>query len=347
MPENAKITFYRVDQCGYYGQREENPQFGALAAILPDLTTWVRRDNKPLVDTHTFEVPDDSDFLPIYCHNIRHNQAHNEYLITTWNATPAIDGQTASVSANQPVGHAQVYLNGVRANTIAGFPTYFWMIPARNLLATIRFDHPQNGQKGLCQYVRSFLQKYSSHVMLDPAWDGTGEMPIVGYCLQPGAETQRLRPSFRTSLYRQPGALAKIRRERPRIRKLLRKNHISVAQQNDVALWQRMLRGVGLSAPPATRNEAKVKWELEFTPTEPQLEQIIAKWEEEHDLQWDDVGFVLEGEQTPLWLSHVFAKTEIEVDVQRRNAAIVADDSLLAALQANRARLLELVPGER
>src|SRR4051812_43808027 len=138
MAEIAKISFYQVNRCGYYADDGAAPAYGALGPILADLARWVTRGNRPLVETRTFEVPEDSDILPVYCHNIRTERAHADFLITTWNATPDADGKTPSVSANQPVGRARVYLNRVRRDTIAGFPTYFWLIPARNLLATVR-----------------------------------------------------------------------------------------------------------------------------------------------------------------------------------------------------------------
>ena len=343
MTELAKINFYEIDRCGYYDPDNNVPRFCSLPALMPDVAAWVRHNNKPLSDTRTFSVPDNSDLLQVYCHNIRCSSTTQDYLVTTWNETPSIDGQTASVSAHEPVGHAKVYLNEVKANTIPGFPTYFWIIPSRNVLATIRFDHPQNGQAGLCLYLRSFLQKCSSHVQIDPAWDRIEEIRVMGYCEHPGVQPQPLRPQFSTRLLRKPGAHRLIRQKRQQIRKVIRKNRIRTRDQNDVGLWQKMLRGIGMSAPPVARNDVKVKWELEFTPTEEQLNQIIESWEKQHELQWDDVGFVMTGEPEPLWLSHIFVKMELQIDVRRPNPAIIADDTLLSALQTNRSRLLDLV----
>ncbi len=53
----------------------------------------------------------------------------------------------------------------------------------------------------------------------------------------------------------------------------------------------------------------------------------------------DDVGFVLQGEQTPFWLSKSVARGTYELDVDRDSLEIVNPASLLRQLTAHRAAL--------
>jgi hypothetical protein len=91
------------------------------------------------------------------------------------------------------------------------------------------------------------------------------------------------------------------------------------------------------------QNDVRVKYELDHTPDADELEAIIEDWIAEHDARWDDVGFQIEGEQSPFWLSHSVAKTKFDLNIQRDNAEIINAESLLEALTENRAEILNLI----
>jgi hypothetical protein len=340
MPEEiARINFYEVNDCGYYDEAD-NYRFGDIANLLPDLMRWVLRDGLSVRQTLTFDVGDDAKELPVYCAGMR--TANGDYLLTTWNETPMVDGQTASIQGDTDVIAPQVLLTNVPDGGIPGFATYFWFLPQQGVFATIRFSHQVlNGHKGMCLYLRSFLQKFSPHADREPVGDGL-DIAVRGYRNTPGSPTEQLRVKFSTRALRRRALIDRIRATRPHIRWVVRKNRLRVQSADDQAFFQRALTAMGLREQPARlEHELRYQQKVEWTPSPEQLELMIRDWEANHGLQWDDIGFQIAGEATPLWLSHSIAKTSHVLDIQRHNAELVQGESLLAALSQNKAVILD------
>lgn len=132
--DKVLITIYDVKQCGYYKHGGKQPEFGSLSNLIAQLRTWSA--GKLLGDTKLIQ-PDGGDDLPVYLFEI--DEKDGCALVTTWNEIPATnDNKVASVAANDKVGKATMHLNDVKAGTIPGFPTFFWLLPNRDLLATLR-----------------------------------------------------------------------------------------------------------------------------------------------------------------------------------------------------------------
>lgn len=335
MAEQAKLLFYSVRKCGYYRFGSEEPEFGDVDDLLQDLLAWVH-DGKSLGETCTYEV-EEGDILRTFCFDMVTND-QGDYLLTTWNETPSLQGQVASVSSGRPVGTADVHLTGIPRNAIPGYATYFWFIPEHNLLATIRFQHALNGHRNLNYYLKEFLAKWSSHVVISD--DRDVDHSIAGYRYDQNSEIMHLRPAYISSLLRHPGSAQLIVNNRAVIRKIIRKNLLLPHTIRDRTLVRNLLVGLGIQEPQPLQEEIKVKYEFEHTPTAEELESIIVAWGNEHETRWDDVGFQFQGESEIHWLSHAFTKHETELDVTRENAEIVNAESLLRELSRQRRSLL-------
>ena len=340
MPEEARISFYRIEKCGYYRYNENTPEFGSINDILSQLQGWVTQPECVLGETCTYEIEDGENVLHTYCFNLVSNGATNDYLLTTWNEIPSVEGQVASVNANQAVGNAVVNLSEIDEGNIPGYATYFWFIPSRNTFATVCFHHALNGHRNLQKYLKEYLAKFTNYVI--GAENEDGIMAIEGYAL-PGGQMLNVRPSFVSCLYRRPSRLQYLRNNRAFIRKIIRKNRLSPDVPENRNLFSWMLRNLGIIQEEPIQNDVRVKYELDHTPDAEELEAIIEDWIAEHDSRWDDVGFQLEGEQSPFWLSHSVAKTKFDLNIQRDNAEIINAESLLEALTDNRAEILNLI----
>ena len=90
MPEEARISFYRIEKCGYYRYNENTPEFGSINDILSQLQGWVTQPECVLGETCTYEIEDGENVLHTYCFNLVSNGATNDYLLTTWNEIPSV-----------------------------------------------------------------------------------------------------------------------------------------------------------------------------------------------------------------------------------------------------------------
>lgn len=337
--ETAKITFYKISQCGYYPFGEPNNKtFGDIKSTLIDVRKWSA--GKELAATKTYESSDGADFMPVYLMDIQ--QGIGSWVVTMWNQTPSTDGQVASAIGTSSVGSAEVVMNAVPEGGIPGFATYFWFIPSHNVFASIRFQHLVTGQKPLQNYLESFLEKFSQHVVYKNPADGV-DIEIAGYRQDANSNIEKVYPRFRTTLFRKPGAHDFLIKNADSIRKVLRKTALKLNRPVDLDSWQRFLKWSHLSEPQNRPDQVKIQYELPVQPSKKDVESVIAAWNNAHEREWDDYGFKLKGEPRVHWLSHSLARKEFELNITRNSLEVVNTGSLLTALTKNKAEILKLI----
>jgi hypothetical protein len=343
--ENSRITFYNIDQCGYYKRRCNDPEFGDLSEILNDLWKWVNSNGMKLGQTCTYEIGDYSPGYRTFCFDLVKDKATNTYLLTTWNEVPSSANKVASAKSLDPVGQAGINLTELPDDAIPGYGTYFWFLPEKKLLTTIQFQHNFNGRDNLEVYLQGFLAKFSSYVVMEQS--NNGESNILGYRKNCSREPNNsLSPKFKSRLYKKAGQIDFIKNNYIRIRKIIRKETINFSVERELALWQTLLKGIGISNPTSSDTESeRFKFELNHTPSENELEDIIDSWEsnERSLTKWNDLGFKLEGETKPRWLSHSLARSEFPLAIERENDEIVNAPALLQQLIANQQDILSLL----
>lgn len=328
MPQDkAKITFYKITECGFYGRGEEAPEFGNMQSLLSSLEEW--SGGKQLVETKTYEPSGIDEQMPCYLLNI--HRLNNNWLVTIWNETPSTDGQTASAVGTSSVGNAEIVMNELPEGGIPGFATYFWFIPDLDVFASIRFQHLITGQKPMQLYMESYLAEFSPYVVLTDPDDDT-DIEIIGYKAADDGEAQHLYPRFRTCLFRKPGNRQYLFDNAQFIRKIICKSSLKLSRPEDLADWQRFLTNVRLRRAEPNDESVKIKYEVGASLSRAELNELVHDWDQQHERQWDDYGFKIRGEKIIHWLSHSIARDEFQVEVQRDNAEVVNAQSLLREL---------------
>lgn len=337
--EKVKITFYRIDQCGYYPARGNEPRFGCVEDMLIQLRSW--GEDRQLIDTKISEADEEAEAMPGYLFGLTGN--NDSWLVTIWNGTPSTDGQTAAVVGTSEVGNAEVVMNELPEGGIAGFATYFWFLPSLNVCATIRFQHPLAGQKTMQRYMESFLEQCTSYVTFFADPDEDADVEIAGYRENEGDEPQHLSPRFRTSIYRQAGQHDMLIQEAFRITKVLRKTTLELDRPEELVNWQRILEQMNLRRRQEEAESVRVKYEINTSLSPEEVRELIDIWQEEHDRKWDDYGFKLRGDQKIHWLSNSLARKEYDFDVARDNSEVVNGEALLAILNRRRDEITALM----
>jgi len=198
---DCNITFYKIEQCGFYKYRAKTPVFGSQSKLLMDLANW--SNGAELAHTKTF-TPKEGNALPIYLADIKEHKG--TWLVTLWNETHEADEKVPSLMANASVGANNVILNDVKPGSIPGFATYFWFIPDLNVLATVRFARTYTGPNAMQMYMRSFLRYFSSYTVRDDnEVNDDGSLKIIGYRDGKNGDVLRLFPRFKASLYAKAG----------------------------------------------------------------------------------------------------------------------------------------------
>ncbi|MGP6669579.1 hypothetical protein ACTZM5_25775 [Klebsiella pneumoniae] len=330
--EQAVFTFYKINKAGYYAYGDQQPAFGNTTEMLTDLQHWAR--TKTLKQTKTFEANEER--YPCYLVDAKRNG--DDWALLIWNEIPTNGQQVPSISETARFGaDPEVILNAVQGGSIPGYATYFWFLPERDLLATVRLHNKLTSQSSLQHYLHCFLKQSSPHVVAAPFTneDGSVEVRVTGYRNNPldeNKEEKHYIPKFSSSLVRNRGKHDIIRQNANRIRKIERVIELDLTKPEELGLWQRMLQVVNLGAPQGADITTKVRYTLSPNVTLQDVNSMIDDWEADPS-EVNDYGFYFTGESNkPYWLSKSLARMEFQLDLERENIEFVQIDSLLREL---------------
>lgn len=344
MFEEMKVAFYKVERCGYYTYAQPQPAFGSLAGLMADVKKW--SSGKALSDTRIDAASGDGDHLPVYLREIHESQS--TFLLTAWNEVPADkEGYVASVPASAQVGSVQQVNNKIVPGTIPGYPTFFWILPARGLLATLRIDQRIAGQQAFQEYMQMFLATQSSHAVLKPqGQDGDGVTELWAYRASSKSNpVTDVAPRFHTVMYKNPGAIDTIIKRVDDIRRVHRRVDLELKNTSERALWQRALKVIGVTSVPDEPKKARFQANLSTLLTSAELKTLIKEWQDgAGNSEWDDCGFQFKGESEVHWLSGARASGEFQIDVTRDpNNGQIDTAKLLAGVLKMKTELLALL----
>ncbi len=336
MPIDFKLDFYEVKKCGFYKRAATNPEFGDLSTLVEDLTNFL--DGKPLNLTKTYDYDDDSGQLPTYCYDFV-GEGDN-FILITWNETPFEEGSVSSANGNDFVGEVSIELTSVPENHIPGYATYFWIIPSRDLIVSIRpVGMAFNGHQNLKKYFQNFLRYYSRYNILDPNDPDT----IIGYSNVSDSDGT-FYPKFETFLKKRPTDIDYLLNNANEIYKLIKKDKLHLEAEVQLSFLDSILYKLCLSdVDPTILEEKSYKIELEYTPNTDDIRKIIDDFDNSTYDPSIDFGFQLHGRPSPIWLSKTYEKHEFTFFVEREPGAVINANELFQQIVLNRENLLNIL----
>jgi hypothetical protein len=342
VPTEFKITFHKIEKCGIYAPgKPPNLQVMGIKELLPGLCNWIDSGSKPIEETATFEPNEDDNILPVYCLSVDFSQ-NGDALITTWNKSAEFNGKTLSIEGNKPATTAQVRSSNVPKNSIPGYPTYFWFLPNEGVYATITYNTTLNGNPGLQKYLSNFLHKFTKYTTWKDDNPDTNTIEILGYDVA-GCENLFTNSfgAFKSSLYPRPSQAKLLLARFSEIKKIKRKE-ILRSGTNDPKFMSSIMAGMGIidDTPPS---DLKVEYTAYKTFTKEEIQQILDNYKDSNKDKWDDVGFYLQGSQTPIWASHSTSRDTFKLDVSGIENPILDRNSLLSSLEIHKDRILKIL----
>ena len=336
---DTRIRFYKIQQCGYY--EKDAFCFGSLPEILENLKEWIK--DKTLSETQTYSVDpenNESDVLSTYCYSV--TKKENDFLLITWNENADVDGKMASINILGKTGEASVETAEPSDGFMPGYPSFFWFIPKQNIFATIQFNTRLNGKKNLDHYLKCFLERQAKYVVYQ---EEDGNYNIVGYGNK-GDYSQNRCPRFSSVLYREGGKIDYIRKNREAIRKFIKKDKLIHERAEHTESFQMIFDFfMGKGKRPTCTTENKLNIEIDYKPTEEELENIITKWKHDSELYpSSDVGFWITGHTQPFWLRQSLASDTFDLNVHFLHENVLVDpDDLLNELHRKQENIFKVL----
>ncbi len=338
--QEARVTIYSVSKCGFYRRGDKQPAFGGLGDTFQQLHQW--STGLELSLTKLKDLAQDSDSLPVYL--LEMVPCGTGWILACWNEVPSLDGNITSVSKNSIVGAPKVHINGVVENSIPGYATYFWIVPDKNVIASIKFRDFTTGLQAMTEYVADFLALESTYAV--DAVDQEGQAYIAGYTDKPDKVPTAAQPRFKLSTFKKKGRRTFLLENHEKIKKVLRVGRVTLENVVDRTTFQSLVRF--LRGDPTQHQDVEVgvrsaKVELQYTPTEEELKLMIEADDADDDgSRWEDLGFEIQGEGT-IWLNRSRASDTFTLDVDVGGAGVVKTENLSQAILAQKNDILSLL----
>ena len=329
MAEQVSITFYRISRCGLYKGHDKTPTLSNIEHTLRDLGKWSK--GLTLEQTKTY-TPADGGSLPVYLADI--GSASDTWLVTLWNETHGVNENVPSLMANAGVGQASVILNKAKKGSIPGFATYFWFIPALDVFATLRFARPFTGQTALQSYLGAYLSYFSSFTVRSDKPNDAGEFEVVGYRDGSKGDVLQLHPRFKAKIFTKPGDHEHIIQNADKVRRVLKKDVLSLKDKVELSDWQHLLQFAGVT-PRKTRGiqSANLELSIDVELDEKGVTEIIDDWKQSGGAEaGSDFGFLLRGETKEYWLARSLARDKFVLDLKGQDLELIDRKVLLREL---------------
>lgn len=335
MTTEVSITIYDITQQGYYHYaRSDSPKFGSVHSTLKELYSWA--EDKNIEDTLlSLEGFDTEKNHPTLLASINQH-TDKGWLLTLWTQVPDHKGKVLSISRQRRVGDAKYTTNEVAKDTIAGFPSYYWFLPERSILATIQVNSFPTNPSGLQAHLQHFMSRLSNHAVKTKVSDD-GEIKIAGYRECSISDTFSLTPRFRIKIRRKPSDIDILRRKVEQIHRFERLEKFTTVAQANIASWQKRIPKK-LRGTLSENHIQNIKTEQSFK-TEINLEQLnflIQDWEDNlQNIHMDiDYSFHVKKESKPYRLGSSIARHKFPFELNYdEKTGIVKPESLIHELE--------------
>ena len=267
-----------------------------------------------------------------------HCERDNSAVLITWNGYDTTDENIVSaINGFKPVGNTDIKVSQFSDEYIPGYETYFWFPRhARDIFATVRFERRSNGRQDMCSYIESFLaNKHPNHVF---CYEDDEDSICYGRDATDGGNYI---PSFVAKPARLPGKIQQIKSQRHNITKIRQQSELRpMVKVDDETLWQKWLGKLGISESTVRNHPINYDATIGWTPTRDELDEIIEEWTS-HPNDIGRVGVIFKGDSANThWFDTCLAKTELNIEVERNSFGIINANSLLAALNHNKEKIL-------
>ncbi|MFG0315735.1 MAG: hypothetical protein ACF8XB_00575 [Planctomycetota bacterium JB042] len=342
MSDTCTVALYDVQKCGYYKRKQSDPEFGSLGEVLTEISGWAQG-----LSLQQTAVPGAlaADGKPIWCCAVAGPSSTGDFVLTLFNPTQSVRGRVASVSPSATVGAADIESTGVKDGTVPGFPSYYYVMPNKDLVAAVTFHGFPSEMRSFQSYLRNFMKFASQHAV--PRTDDKGNLvknddgavEILGYQRSEDSDVVSAEPRLNWKAKWTAALLDKIRAERGAIRKVVRRAELDTNAAEERKLVAEVFEflhiGDGRRKLP---NTVAVETFVGYTPSSIELERIITR--ADLGTSWERIGFRFQDKPSKThWLSRARASRRLELTVAKQGIGYDAK-SLLDALVQKRTLIL-------
>jgi hypothetical protein len=259
-----KIELHKITECGFYERGSSAPLYGHIGEWLLAFSQWVHGCSN-IVGTKL------SDNHVLYCAGCV--PTVSGFGLKLWIGSPSTDKGVAYISMRDaPDGMIAASEQDLPNNSIAGWPSFFWILPDSGLIVTLqhtgRIRNRSSAMPQFRDYLTVYLKSMSPYVVRDIRNDGreVQDNVIQGYRpLRGGTTRPDLYSRIMTSSVELPSELDYMRSECVNIRKMVSSMQVSRTVPNEASIVERMLHMIAWDnfKSPA-KDVIRMNWETDW-----------------------------------------------------------------------------------
>ena len=168
---------------------------------------------------------------------------------------------------------------------------------------------------------------------------------IIGYKEFSTSQMLEVIPNFQVSRAEDKEEIQFISENVTKIRKIVRKETIKNELDIRLSLAQKMLVMMGIKKPVLTDEKRKVKYELTYSPSKAELNQLIHNWKNGNESNYDDTGFYFSGddENRIHWLSGSISRVQKTFPISYYDDEVIDIENLLKIIDSNQSELIKVL----
>ncbi|ELS3450675.1 hypothetical protein ACVV7M_002568 [Vibrio vulnificus] len=159
----ATLTYFNFDLFGFYRIRQgKTGEFshGTIQEIFSDLQNWLQ--GKSLKETLVYNVDEVSRKSTVYCRSFEKNETTGDIVMTLWQAVGTKNSGVGGAFADESIAStsSETLISGSEIDgkeIIWGQPSYYWIIPELNKIASIKLPNSIIDTPVFCQYIKSYV----------------------------------------------------------------------------------------------------------------------------------------------------------------------------------------------
>ncbi|WP_454874794.1 hypothetical protein [Paraburkholderia xenovorans] len=317
------MNYFEVNKCGLYRQNSLTPKGIDLAETFNLITKWVH--GKPLANTLPWNPQ--SGLARCYCKDIYTSEETGDILLVLWKSDTSSNGSILGAPEDAKTGEGNVveYTGDYKGKKVIwGRPMYYWIIPSKKMVVSIKFEHSVCDTQLFQEWVAACISNRVDHPNKKREYTKSGQTRISFTDGTVNGDF-RFRYQFDVSLKTEDTASATMTALASSITHIIKRETISIVPSDERAQWVRLFDNIPFIKPAANAKTRQIEVKVEAKPTPAELKQIIESYTKENRRagQWDNVGFST-GDQI-IWVDRYRLRNSIAYDMPKEQVITAVD----------------------
>ncbi|MGE8190682.1 hypothetical protein [Pseudomonas sp. NPDC086278] len=340
MLQSGYINFFEVNKCGLYRLFNETPKALELEETIAKLKDW--KEGRNFEATNPWDPKRNRNKTPCFCHEIHHNENTGDFLLVLWKGDSDRHGPLYGITIN-PDGSTEKAIKQTQTNSkkpmVWGRPSYYWVIPELNIIASIKFENSRCDSAMFQDWVTGCI---NLRVDLPDHKKTLTEKGFTRIQMPDGdADQYRYSFQFDLSMKSLSTSSAEMTELTKRVTHIIRRETVTIKnvdKRKGFAKFFQRFEVPYISA--ENQSTRRVELKIEAKPTVEEIKQIITQYASDHEAgTWEDVGFSVDNTTKTVWASK-YRLTE-NISVEDHGEPILTAERLYATILGNRDKYLD------